>query len=113
MTGAGGSGSRRRGDGVFRPLLVFFSEWRSGPARRMDSLLAQLARKERHRLRVTRVDVEQRPELAKRFNVRRVPTLVLVKGKRAVARLEGRANAAEIEELVEPHLEDSKSEDGR
>ena len=90
-------------------LLVFFSTLRSGPARRMDSLLAQLARKERERLKVARVDVEERPELAKRFKVREVPTLVLVKGKRAIARLEGRANAAEIEELVEPHLDDSKS----
>ena len=34
-----------------------------------------------------------------------MPTLVLAKGKQAVARLEGRANAAEIEELVEDHLE--------
>ena len=75
----------------------------------MDSLLAQLARKERHRLKLARVDVEQQPELAKRFKVRRVPTLVLVKGKCTVARLEGRANAAEIEELVEPHLEGVKS----
>jgi thioredoxin-like negative regulator of GroEL len=107
MTGrSGGSGGNRRN------LLVFFSAWRSGPARRMDSLLAQLARKERHRLEVTRVDVEEQPELAKRFNVRRVPTLVLVQGKRAVARLEGRANAAEIEQLVEPHLEGSKSGGG-
>jgi thioredoxin 2 len=79
----------------------------------MDSLLAQLARKERHRLQVARVDVEQQPELAKRFNVRRVPTLVLLKGKQAVARLEGRANAAEIEQLVEPHLEESKSDEGQ
>ena len=78
----------------------------------MDSLLAQLARKERRRLRVTRVDVEERPELAKRFKVRQVPTLVLVKGKRAVARLEGRANAAEIEELVEQNVGDSKTENG-
>jgi thioredoxin 1 len=77
----------------------------------MDSLLAQLARKERHRLQVARVDVEQQPELAKRFKVRRVPTLVLLKGKQAVARLEGRANAAEIEQLVEPHLEESKSDE--
>jgi thioredoxin-like negative regulator of GroEL len=70
----------------------------------MDSLLAQLARRERHRLKVARVDVEAQPELAKRFKVRKVPTLVLVKGKRSVARLEGRANAAEIDELVEEHL---------
>jgi thioredoxin-like negative regulator of GroEL len=103
---SGGSGRERR------YLLVFFSALRSGPARRMDSLLAQLARKERNRLSVTRVDVEERPELAKRFKVSQVPTLVLVKGKRSIARLEGRANAAEIEELVEPHLSDSKTENG-
>ena len=103
---SGGSGRDRR------YLLVFFSALRSGPARRMDSLLAQLARKERKRLSVTRVDVEERPELAKRFEVRQVPTLVLVKGKHAIARLEGRANAAQIEELVEPHLRDSKTENG-
>jgi len=72
----------------------------------MESLLAQLARKERHRLSVKSVDVEEQPELAKQFNVRNVPTLVLVKGRRAVARLEGRANAAEIEELVDEHLDD-------
>lgn len=88
-----------------RPLLVFFSSRRSGPARRMESLLAHIARKERLRLRVTIVDVEDKPELAERFRVEAVPTLVLVKGKRAVARLEGRASAPRIERMVEPHLE--------
>jgi len=71
----------------------------------MESLLAQLARKERHRLSVRNVDVEEQPEIAERFRVRKVPTLVLVRGRRAVARLEGRANAAEIEELLEEHLD--------
>ena len=89
-----------------RSLLVFFSALRSGPARRMESLLAQLARKERHRLSVQSVDVEEEPELAKRFRVRKVPTLVLVKGRRTVARLEGRVNASDIEELVDEHLDD-------
>jgi len=105
MNGRPGESGRDR-----RNLLVFFSALRSGPARRMESLLAQLARKERHRLSVARVDVEERPELAEKFRVRRVPTLVFVKGKRAVARLEGRANAAEIEELVEQHLDGVKSD---
>lgn len=41
-----------------------------------------------------------------------MPTLVLVKGKRAVARLEGRANAAEIEELVEEHLDNGVKSGG-
>ncbi len=87
-----------------RPLLVFFTSERSGPARRMESLLAHLARKERARLRTARVDVDEAPELAERFHVESVPTLVLVKGKRTVARIEGRASAPRIEEMLEPHL---------
>jgi thioredoxin 1 len=88
-----------------RPLLAFFSSRRSGPARRMESLLAYIARKERDRLRVTIVDVDDRAELAQRFKVETVPTLVLVKDKRAVARIEGRASAPRIERMLEPHIE--------
>jgi thioredoxin-like negative regulator of GroEL len=70
----------------------------------MESLMAHLARKERGRLRVTSVDVNQQPELAERFNVETVPTLALVKDKRVVERLEGRASAPRIERMLEPHL---------
>jgi thioredoxin-like negative regulator of GroEL len=87
-----------------QPLLVFFCSRRSGPARRMESLLAHLARKERSRLKVIRVDVDDQPELAARFRVDAVPTLVLVKGKRIVGRLEGRASQPRIESMLEPHL---------
>jgi thioredoxin-like negative regulator of GroEL len=85
-------------------LLVFFCSERSGPARRMESLLAHVARKERTRLSVMRVDVGQQPELAARFKVAEVPTLVLVKGKRVVDRIEGRVSAPAIEAMLEPHL---------
>lgn len=87
-----------------RPLLVFFCSQRSGPARRMESLLAHLARKERARLRIIRVDVEQQPGLAARFRVSDVPTLVLVKGRRVVDRLEGRVSQPRIESMLEQHL---------
>ena len=87
-----------------KPLLVFFWSERSGPARRMESLLAHLARKERTRLRVMRVDIEEQPELAERFLVGDVPTLVLVKGKRVVDRIDGRASAPRIERMLAPHL---------
>jgi thioredoxin-like negative regulator of GroEL len=85
-------------------LLVFFWNERSGPARRMESLLAHIARKERARLRVTRVDVVARPELAERFGVHEVPVLVLIEGRRVVDRLDGRASAPSIERMLEPHL---------
>ena len=88
-----------------RPLLVFFTSTRSGPARRMESLLAHLARKERARLRTAKVDIDSQPELAEKFQIESVPTLVLLKGKRPVARLEGRASAPRIEQMLEPHLD--------
>jgi thioredoxin-like negative regulator of GroEL len=86
------------------PMLVFFSSRTSGPARRMESLLAHIARKERERLRVTRIDIEARPDLAQRFRVETVPTIVLVKDKRAVGRIEGRASAPRIARLLDEHL---------
>jgi thioredoxin-like negative regulator of GroEL len=86
------------------PLLVFFWSERSGPARRMESLLAHLARKERSRLRVMRVDVREQPELAERFRVAAVPTLVLVRGKCVVDRIDGRASAPRIEDMLARHL---------
>jgi thioredoxin-like negative regulator of GroEL len=87
-----------------RPVLVFFGAANSGPARRMESLVAHLARKERERLRVTQVDIDEQPELAEHFKIRTVPTLALVKGMRVVERLEGRVSAPRIERMLEPHL---------
>jgi thioredoxin-like negative regulator of GroEL len=87
-----------------RSLLVFFSSPRSGPSRRMESLLAHIARKERHWLRVIQVDVEQRRDLADRFAIGSTPTLVLVRGTRAVARIEGRASAPRIEAMLAEHF---------
>ena len=87
-----------------KPLLVFFTNERSGPARRMESLLAHLARKERTRLRVSLVNADQSPELVEKLGITEIPTLVLVKGRRASARLEGRASAPQIEEMLAPYL---------
>jgi thioredoxin-like negative regulator of GroEL len=87
------------------PLLAFFTDQRSGPARRMESLLAHLARRERGPLRLRRVDVERSPELARRLRVEVVPTLLLIKDKRVVGRLEGRVSAPRIEKMLEPHLD--------
>jgi len=87
-----------------RTLLVFFTSQRSGPARRMESLLAHIARKEREHLDVKKVDVDARPDLAARFRVETVPALRLVKGRRVVARLDGRVTTPAIEEMLDSHL---------
>jgi thioredoxin-like negative regulator of GroEL len=71
----------------------------------MESLLAHIARKERDRLKVVQVDVDAKRELADKLGVLSAPTLVLVRGKRIIARLEGRVSAPRIEAMLEPHLE--------
>ncbi|HZT91004.1 MAG TPA: thioredoxin family protein [Gaiellaceae bacterium] len=87
-----------------RPLLVFFSSQRSGPSRRMESLIAHIARKERDRLRVVQVDVDQRADLVRKLAVQNVPALVLVVDRKAVARIDGRASAPQIEAMLDAHL---------
>jgi len=87
-----------------RLLLVFFTSRQSGPARRMESLLAHVARKERDQLDVKKVDVEERPDLASRFGVDEAPALVLLKDRRIVARIDGRATTPRIEEMLDSHL---------
>lgn len=88
-----------------RPLLVFFSSLRSGPSRRMESLVAHIARRERHRLRVLQVDAEQRADLVEKLEVLATPALLLVVNAKVVARVEGRASAPRIEAMLEAHLE--------
>jgi thioredoxin-like negative regulator of GroEL len=85
-------------------MLIFFTSSRSGPARRMESLVAHVARKERARLRVIQVDVDQRTDLVEKLGVTDVPTLVLVVDRKAVARIAGRASAPKIEALLDAHL---------
>ena len=86
------------------PTLLFFTRETSGPARRMESLLAHLARKERGRLRITRIDVTASPEWVDRLSVTQVPTLILLKDRRPVERLEGRVSASKIERVLAQYL---------
>jgi thioredoxin-like negative regulator of GroEL len=71
----------------------------------MESLIAHIARKERDRLRVVQVDVDRRADLVQKLAVQNVPALVLVVGRRPVARIDGRASAPQIEAMLAEHLE--------
>jgi thioredoxin 2 len=95
---------KRMTGGGSKVHLLFFTSRRSGPGRRMESLLAQLQRKERDRLRLSRVDVEQSARLAERLGVREIPTLALFVDGRPVARLAGRASSPQIERMLSEHL---------
>lgn len=87
-----------------RPTLVFFSSRRSGPARRMSSLVAWVRVTEKARLRVLEVDVDDDRRLMQALGVSTVPALVLVQDSSVIGRLEGRATGRQIERLIRPHV---------
>jgi hypothetical protein len=97
-------GVRRRKGLLTKPILLFFTKRTSGPARRMESLIAHVARKERRRLTVVSVDADENAELAERLSVEEIPTLVLVEGRSTIGRLEGRATSGQIDALINDAL---------
>jgi thioredoxin-like negative regulator of GroEL len=84
-----------------RATLLFFTTRTSGPARRMESLLAHLASTRRERLRLVTVDADRCPDLADRLEVSEIPSLVLVRERRVLGRIAGRATGTEIDVLLE------------
>jgi thioredoxin-like negative regulator of GroEL len=70
----------------------------------MESLVAWVKVTQKKRLRVIDVDVDRNPALTRELDVREIPSLVLIKEGRVVARLDGRATGRQIEDLIRPHL---------
>src|SRR5262245_43765922 len=59
--------------GSVKPVLLFFTRRTSGPGRRMESLIAHVARKERRRLTVVSVDADANIGLAEKLAVTEIP----------------------------------------
>jgi thioredoxin-like negative regulator of GroEL len=89
-----------------KPKLVFFHSRFSGRCRRVEGFLAQvLQRRRNHGTFVLHcVDVDERPELAEHFQIREVPTLVIVSSQQVRGRLEHPHGCRDIEELLTPWL---------
>jgi thioredoxin-like negative regulator of GroEL len=91
---------------IHKPRLVFFYSPDSGRCRRVDGFLAQVLQQRRNHetFQLYRVEREQRPDLAERFNVERVPTLYVVEGKHVRARLEEPRGCRDIQRFLSPWL---------
>lgn len=70
----------------------------------MESLVAWVKVTQRKRLRVIAVDADRNPALTRELEVTEIPSLVLIKDRRVVGRLEGRATGRQIDELLRSHL---------
>ena len=99
-----GSSSQKR-DGL-KPALLFFFDPRSGRSRRVEGFLAQVLQRRRNHdtFRLYRIDVETRADLAEKFLVDAVPSLVVVEDKRVRARLEQPRGCKDLAGFLEPWL---------
>jgi thioredoxin 1 len=71
------------------PVMVEFgAEW-CAPCKRMEPLLAQLAEQWAGKIRIYKSDVDESADLAMRFQVMGVPTMILFVNGQAAERLTG------------------------
>ncbi len=86
-----------------RPVLIdFFATW-CGPCKMMSPILDQLKEKVGDRLRILKVDVDKNPKIAALYNVRGVPTLVLMKGGEIKWRQSGVVDVDTLVQLIQQH----------
>jgi thioredoxin-like negative regulator of GroEL len=89
-----------------KPSLLFFHSAASGRCRRVEGFLAQvLQRRSNHdTFKLMRVDADAQADLAERFKIETVPTLVVVADKRAQAWLPNPQGCRDIERFLAPWL---------
>ena len=71
------------------PVLVdFWAEW-CGPCKMIAPTLAEIATEQRGKLTIGKLNVDDNPDTARRFDVMSIPTLLVFKDGKQVKRLVG------------------------
>ncbi len=82
------------------PVLVdFWAPW-CGPCRMVEPVLAELASERAGSLKVIKVNVDESPQLAARFQAMSIPLLVILLAGREVDRVIGAVPKAQVEKRL-------------
>jgi len=84
-----------------KPVLVdFWAEW-CGPCRTLGPILDEVAKEVGDKAQILKVNVDDNPELAQRFGVRGIPTMIFFKNGTASKTLVGVQPKEEIKKSLE------------
>ena len=87
-----------------KPVFVdFWATW-CGPCRMVSPFVEELSEQYGDRIAFVKVDVDDEPELAKRFRVASIPNLVLMKDGEIVEQSAGARPKALLEEMLKQVL---------